>query len=435
MRNRKLLVQILAGIMAFVMLMSLVFSIIPVNVFAAKSSSQIRQEINALKSEQSSIRSQMSVLQAEQDANWESIEEMIAQKDNIDQQINLLHTEIININEQITAYSLLIAEKQGELDVAQEHLEKLNEENKERVRAMEEEGSMSYWSVLFKANSFIDLLDRLNMIEEIAAADERRLEEMDAAAKEVAAVKETLALEKVELENSRETLAASQEELDAKRAEADEILVELGEKERELEAKYNEMQAEEDALSASIAASEKAYNEAKAREEEEERRRQEALQQQQNQNSGSNNPGSDNSGSNDSGSNKPSSNENWGQPCSYRRVSSAYGWRVHPITGKNSFHNGVDLPNSQGTPIYAVRSGTVTTTTYSSVYGYYVTINHGDGFSSMYAHLTHYVVSSGQHVSKGQVIGYMGSTGWSTGPHLHFTIYYNGSTVNPRNYI
>ena len=435
MRNRKLLVQILAGIMAFVMLMSLVFSIIPVNVFAAKSSSQIRQEINALKSEQSSIRSQMSVLQAEQDANWESIEEMIAQKDNIDQQINLLHTEIININEQITAYSLLIAEKQGELDVAQEHLEKLNEENKERVRAMEEEGSMSYWSVLFKANSFIDLLDRLNMIEEIAAADERRLEEMDAAAKEVAAVKETLALEKVELENSRETLAASQEELDAKRAEADEILVELGEKERELEAKYNEMQAEEDALSASIAASEKAYNEAKAREEEEERRRQEALQQQQNQNSGSNNPGSDNSGSNDSGSNKPSSNENWGQPCSYRRVSSAYGWRVHPITGKNSFHNGVDLPNSQGTPIYAVRSGTVTTTTYSSVYGYYVTINHGDGFSSMYAHLTHYVVSSGQHVSKGQVIGYMGSTGWSTGPHLHFTIYYNGSTVNPMNYI
>lgn len=435
MRNRKLLVQILAGIMAFVMLMTLVLSIIPVNVFAAKSSSQIRQEINALKSEQSSIRSQMSTLQAEQDANWESIEEMIAQKDNIDQQINLLHTEILNINEQITAYSLLIAEKQGELDVAQQRLEKLNEENKDRIRAMEEEGSMSYWSVLFKANSFTDLLDRLNMIEEIAAADERRLEEMDAAAKEVAAVKETLALEKVELENSRETLAASQEELDGKRAEADEILVELGEKERELEAKYNEMQAEEDALSASIAASEKAYNEAKAREEEEERRRQEALQQQQNQNSGSNNPGSDNSGSNDSGSNKPSSNENWGQPCSYRRVSSAYGWRVHPITGKNSFHNGVDLPNSQGTPIYAVRSGTVTTTTYSSVYGYYVTINHGDGFSSMYAHLTHYVVSSGQHVSKGQVIGYMGSTGWSTGPHLHFTIYYNGSTVNPMNYI
>ena len=433
MRNRKLLVQILAGVMAFVMLMTLVFSIIPVNVFAAKSSSQIRQEINALKSEQSSIRSQMSTLEAEQDANWESIEEMIAQKDNIDQQINLLHTEILNINEQITAYSLLIAEKQGELDDAQQRLEKLNEENKDRIRAMEEEGSMSYWSVLFKANSFTDLLDRLNMIEEIAAADERRLEEMDAAAKEVAAVKETLALEKVELENSRETLAASQEELDGKRAEADEILVELNEKERELEAKYNEMQAEEDALSASIAASEKAYNEAKAREEEEERKRQEALQQQQN--SGSNNSGSNNSGSGDSGSSKPSSNEKWGQPCSYRRLSSAYGWRVHPITGKNSFHNGVDLANSQGTPIYAVRSGTVTTTTYSSVYGYYVTINHGDGFSSMYAHLTHYIVGNGQHVSKGQVIGYMGSTGWSTGPHLHFTIYYNGSTVNPMNYI
>ena len=73
--------------------------------------------------------------------------------------------------------------------------------------------------------------------------------------------------------------------------------------------------------------------------------------------------------------------------------------------------------------------------TYGSTYGYYVTINHGDGYSSLYAHMTHYLVSKGQTVSKGQVIGYMGSTGRSTGPHLHFSIFYNGSTVNPMNYI
>ena len=430
MKNRKLIVKVLAGIMAFVMILTLVLSILPSSVFAAKSSSQIREEINGLKSEQEALRSQMSALEEEQDANWESIEEMIAQKDNIDQQINLLHTEIININEQITGYSLLIAEKQGELDEAQAKYDQLNEENKERVRAMEEEGTMSYWSVLFKANSFTDLLDRLNMIEEIAEADERRLEEMDQAAKEVAEARETLEAEKVELEASRDELDASQVELDAKRAEADEILVELNAKERELEAQYNEMQEEEDALSASIAASEKAYNEAKAREEEEARRAAAAAAA---ANGSSSNSGS--SGSSSGSASGSGSAEGWGQPCSYARLSSAYGWRVHPITGKNSFHNGVDLANSQGTPIYAVRSGTVTTTTYNSVYGYYVTINHGDGYSSMYAHLTHYIVKSGQSVSKGQVIGYMGSTGWSTGPHLHFTIYYNGSTVNPMNYI
>jgi len=95
----------------------------------------------------------------------------------------------------------------------------------------------------------------------------------------------------------------------------------------------------------------------------------------------------------------------------------------------------VDLGMPQGSPIYATRSGTVTTAHYSNSWGYQVVINHGDGFSSMYAHMTHYIVSVGQHVEQGQVIGYVGSTGWSTGPHLHFTIYYNGGTVNPMGYI
>lgn len=434
MKNRKLLVQILAGIMAGVMILGLVMSIIPTQAFAAKSSSQIKEEINDLKDEQMALWIQMDELEAEQDDNWESMEEMVAQKDNIDQQINNLHTEMENINQQITGYSLLIAEKQTELDTATEKLDQLSEENKERVRAMEEEGKMSYWSVLFKANSFTDLIDRLNMIEEIAEADERRLAEMDAAAKEVAAAREELEAEKVELEASRSELDTVKAELDVKRAEADEILVELNEVDRELQEMYDEMAAEESALSASIAASEKAYNEAKQREEEE-RKRQEALQNQQNNNSSSNNSSSNSSSSNDSSSSSSSSNEGWRVPCSYSRLTSPYGWRVHPITGKNSFHNGIDLAGPQGTPIYAARSGTVTTATYSGAYGYYVTINHGDGYSSLYAHMTHYVVGSGQYVSQGQVIGYMGSTGWSTGPHLHYTIYYNGNTVNPANYI
>ena len=95
----------------------------------------------------------------------------------------------------------------------------------------------------------------------------------------------------------------------------------------------------------------------------------------------------------------------------------------------------MDLANNQGTPIYAARSGKVTVDTYGSTYGYYVTINHGDGYSSLYAHMTRSVVDKGDTVKKGQLIGYMGSTGRSTGPHLHFSIFYNGSSVNPMNYI
>ena len=119
----------------------------------------------------------------------------------------------------------------------------------------------------------------------------------------------------------------------------------------------------------------------------------------------------------------------------YGVVTSAYGYRVHPITGNYTFHNGVDLAVSQGTPIYASRSGYVTTAEYNYAWGYYVTINHMDGFSTLYAHMTHFIVSPGQYVEQGQTIGYVGSTGYSTGPHLHFTIYYNGSTVNPMEYI
>ena len=116
-------------------------------------------------------------------------------------------------------------------------------------------------------------------------------------------------------------------------------------------------------------------------------------------------------------------------------MTSAYGNRWHPTQGYYSFHSGVDLAAGYGTSIYAAHSGVVTEAAYSSVYGYYVVINHGDGYSTLYGHMTNYCVSPGQAVSAGQTIGYIGSTGWSTGPHLHYTVYYNGSTVNPMGFI
>ena len=116
-------------------------------------------------------------------------------------------------------------------------------------------------------------------------------------------------------------------------------------------------------------------------------------------------------------------------------VTCAYGPRIHPINGNQSFHYGVDLAAGMNTEIYATKSGTVTTATYGEANGYYVAISHGDGYSSVYAHMTNYVVSVGDTVSQGQLIGYVGTTGWSTGPHLHFEILYGGSNVNPMNYI
>jgi murein DD-endopeptidase MepM/ murein hydrolase activator NlpD len=460
MNKQRRLVSILAGIMAAIMLLSLLAGILPVSA-SAKSSKEIKEEINALKGDRTAIWAELEALQSEQDANWESIEEMVAHKENIDQQIGLLYEEIENINGQIRSYTELIAANQEELDVAEAKLAELNEKNKERIQAMEEEGTVSYWSVLFKAKSFTDLIDRLNMMEEIHRADQRRMNELSEAAQAVAEARTALESEKLALEDSRAELKASQAVLDEKRAEADELLAELNEDKRALDAMEADWEAEEAKLAAEIAAAEVEYTKAlkaeeearrkeeerkrkeeeeRKRKEEEEKKKQEEANKGSGSNSGSNNGGSGNSGGNNGGSGNSGgsgfvSGESWGRPCSWIKLTSPYGYRIHPTTGQYKFHNGVDLANNQGTPIYAARSGKVTVDTYGSTYGYYVTINHGDGYSSLYAHMTRSVVDKGDTVKKGQLIGYMGSTGRSTGPHLHFSIFYNGSSVNPMNYI
>jgi len=125
----------------------------------------------------------------------------------------------------------------------------------------------------------------------------------------------------------------------------------------------------------------------------------------------------------------------WLVPCDYTRFSSPYGYRIHPVYGDWRFHSGVDLAAPSGTPIIASRSGVVKTATYNWSAGYYVAIDHQDGFETRYMHMTHYIVGVGDHVTAGQVIGYMGSTGTSTGSHLHFSVLYNGVQKNPAHYI
>lgn len=434
MKKRKLAVAILAGLMAFIMILSLILSLIPTNVFAARSSSEIRQQINALQSERKEIQAQMDALQKEIDANQSETIDILAKKNAIDKQTGILRMELSNINDQISSYTVLIAEKQDELDDAQQSWQELNDANRERIRAMEEGGRLSYWSVLFKANSFMDFLDRLAIMQEIAAADQRRLEALGKAADKVSEARAELETEKQALEDIRVELDETQAELNARRAESDEIINDLIAKQDEMSDTYAEYEALEAATAAKIASEESAYSEAKRREWE--------LAHPTTKPAPTTKPTSGNSGNSGNGdttATEPTgtntgSSETFLKPCSYSKVTDVYGYRIHPTTGKNSFHNGVDLAASQGTPIYASKSGAVTAS-YSEVYGYYVTIDHADGWKTLYGHMTHYVVSSGQYVSRGQLIGYVGSTGWSTGPHLHFTIFKNGSSVNPLSYI
>ena len=440
MNKRKKMVSIMAGVLAAIMLLSLILSLIPTSVHAA-SSSEIKKQIEALKNQKKELQNQMEDVQNQYEENEDEIANLVNQKNTIDQEIFLLYEQIANIDQQLAAYALLIADKQDELDAAQKRLNELNAKNRERIRAMEEDGEITYWSVLFKASSFSDLLDRLSMIEEIAAADRKRLQEMDEAAAEVAEAQTALEAEKAELEVVKEELDAAQTVLDEKRAEADALLAELVQKGYELEDLYAQMEAQEEAFLDEIALKEKEYNEAK---------RQEWIQYMSTyvtqppatkpttgggtSSSDGTNSGTNSGGSSGGGSGS-SSGSTWLVPCAYTYVSSPFGDRDAPTSGASTYHQGVDLAAPAGTPIYASRTGVVTAATYGKSAGYYVSINHGDGYSSIYMHMTNFVVSKGQAVSAGQVIGYVGSTGVSTGNHLHFGIAYNGTYVNPANYV
>lgn len=380
---------------------------LPVHAFAA-TSAEIQEQIDALEEKNAEIQAQINAIQKQYDANFSDMKTMVEQKQAIDQEITLLNTKIETTNEQITAYGQLIADTQDDLDDAEAELLELSQKHRERVRAMEEEGGLTYWQVVFQANSFTDLLDRINMVEEINAADRRRIEQMRIAADIVTATQMNLEIEKGNLEQTREQLAADEAVLEVKRTESDELLHELEKKAEEFQVLLDESELLQEELMQEIAQKEVELEEAKY----DEYLAKLALQ----------------------GENPPS-DASWLMPVS-GKLTSPFGMRVHPVLGYERMHNGIDLAAAQGTPIYATRAGKVTTCSYQAGgAGNYVSINHLDGFSSIYMHMTHYVVSPGQTVSQGQLIGYVGSTGISTGPHLHFGISYAGTYVNPLAYV
>ncbi len=422
MRNRRLWVSLLAGFMAAVLLLGLVLSALPAK---AASSSEIKNQIEELEQQQKELEGKIEDLKNQQADNVTEVKALMNQKYLIDQQVGLLHTQIANINEQISAFAVLIADKQEDLDAAQQRLEELNQKNKERIRAMEEDGSLSYWSVLFKANSFSDLLDRLNMIEEIAASDRRRLDEMRAAAKLVEETKLSLEEEKQLLEGKRQELADSQTEMEQKSAQAQEVLAQLLAKGEEFDRLMEELEDEQSEATDELAQKKEDYDD--------------ALYQEWLATSvppTTKPPAVSNGGV--GGSAVGSSGTTWLVPCDYTVVTSAYGPRVHPITGEvGKMHHGVDLSAYAiyGKPIYASRSGIVSFAGWYGSGGWTVAIDHRDGYESYYMHMDNYIVKKGEYVTAGQVIGYVGSSGGSTGAHLHFEVRLNGSSVNPMLFI
>lgn len=392
--------------------LAVLLTCVPVRAFAAPSD-DIQKEIDALKEKEDELNRQADELQDQLDDNYATATSYAEEKERLDQETTLLLQQIDNTGDQIKEYNNLIAQRQAEVQSLQDDYLALTDRYAKRMRTMQETGDVTLWEVVFRAESFSDMLARSVMVEEVSRADREMMDEVRKSAQSVQDKKLELAQERGALEAKKLELAEEQDELAALRAKTDEILIHLNEEKQDIGQDLQSVEEMKDELVKQIAEQEVKYR-AAVEKELEEKRRQEAE---------------------NNGGTVPPSTGGFIFPLDrsgYAYMTSPYGYRVHPISGVYKLHNGADLAAYQGTKIYASRSGVVTTAAYNAGgYGNYVVINHGDGYSTLYGHMTHYCVSAGQYVSQGEVIGYVGSTGNSTGPHLHLTVYYNGNTINP----
>lgn len=262
---------------------------------------------------------------------------------------------------------------------------------------MEESGKASYWSILFTAESFSDLLDRLADISDIMAYDQAVMDQLIATREEIERLKAELESARAEQEAMKADLESKQAEQKEKVAEAQRLLDQINADTAEVNRQLEEESAAAQAIQASIVAKQKAL--------EEERRRNNIII-------------------------NSESGYLWPLP-GYYRLSSLFGYRIHPITGKAHSHTGIDIPAPSGTPILAAKSGQVVTSGWHDSYGNYVVVDHGNGNSTLYAHMSARSVSEGQMVSQGQEVGKVGTTGSSNGNHLHYEVRDNYSRVNP----
>lgn len=330
----------------------------------------------------------------------------------LDAELDSLNKQVTALNSRISAKEVEIAAAQAELDGAKAVEKSQYESMKLRIQYMYEMGETNYLELLFQSADLTQLFNRTEYISQIAAYDRKMLNRYAQAREEVAAREQ-------ELNQEREELLALKASTEEKQKSAARL---VEEKTAELNRYQSQISTEQGNLSeleADIAAQEdkiKAMEAEIKRKEEEERRAAEAAGKKYNTVS--------------------IGNISFIWPCpASSRITSGYGGRESPMEGASSSHQGIDIGAATGSSILAAAGGTVTISTYSYSAGNYIMINHGGGIYTAYMHCSELLVKAGQEVTQGQVIGKVGSTGYSTGPHLHFGIRVNGSYVNPTNYV
>ena len=327
--------------------------------------------------------------------------EVEQQKNAVSAEMEEMTAEIESAKEEVAEIQDRIEEKQGEIAEAASEVEQLRNDIAQRqgdldsrLRIMYKNGSVGFLDVLLGSNSISEFLSNISMVQRIYQSDMNTLAEMEENHNLLESKQLVLEQERAELDQEQAQEQAKQEELQADQAK--------------LQEKLEALNAEADAITAEIVARQKAL---------EEQQKQEAAQ--------------------NGGNKKPAPSYSGGAllwPCDSTIITSEFGYRIHPLTGIWTGHTGLDIGCNMYAPIYAAEAGTVILAEWYGGYGNAIVIDHGGGITTLYGHNEELYVSVGQQVSRGETIAGAGSTGWSTGPHLHFEVRVNGDYVDPMGY-
>ena len=343
-----------------------------------------QDKLNELNKQISKLQSQLKAGKAEEG-------KLNAQIKNLDNLIKAAEGEIRDLQSEIAQTNKKIAEVEAQLKEKQADIDQQNEEMGSRIRAMYKNGDVGVLEVLLGSESMTDFLTNLDMAQKIFDNDVTMLEQLEEQHKSIQKYYNQLDELKKKLTAKKQAEASKQDQLQVSRGDVSQLKSEVAGENKALEKQVDAMNAEANALVAEIL----------------------RLQ------------GTEDYVGGDFA---------WPVPAS-KRVTSEFGMRLHPILKVKKLHTGMDIGASTGTPIVAANAGKVIKAAWNNSYGYMVMVDHGGGKVTLYAHCSKLNVKTGDIVTRGQTIALVGSTGASTGAHLHFEVRVNGEYKNPRNYL
>lgn len=366
----------------------------PVTGLAANSINDLQKQQNDLKSKKNNVKSEINQKSSEKKTLTQQLKEIGVEMNGVQQKID-------DLNEEITETEIKISFTQSEIENKQRDYDGRLAIFNQRLKAMYQYGDVNFLEVLLQSSSLTDFLTRFEYLKYIANNDQKLLDE-------VSELKASLETQKKELNGMKTSLVMKKQSQVARSQE----LETASQKKEALVAQIN---AEQDALYDILEDLEK---ESKALNSEIKRLQAEAAAKAAKNGTTTKAPGA------------------YLWPCpSSRTITSTYGYRTHPVTGAKKLHSGMDIGASYGSAVIAAAGGTVIMSKYYGGYGNCIIIDHGGGVATLYGHMSSLIAKNGQTVKAGEQIGKVGSTGVSTGNHLHFEVRINGSTVNPAGYV